>query len=74
MVWQEESIGVPVAFRELGFKPKFYNFSHGRKSCNISWLKLPLRSVCKAVSPHKMHCKPEGIFFSFGGDFSDIIM
>lgn len=54
MARKEEAIGVPIAFRELGFKPKFCNFNHGRKSFPVpeACSQLPFSSVCKAVSPH----------------------
>lgn len=54
MARKEEAISVPTAFRELGFKPKFCNFNHGRKSFPVpeACSQLPFSSACKAVSPH----------------------
>lgn len=58
MAWKKEALGVPVAFRELDFKPKSCNFNYGRKSFPVfeavasACSQLPFSFVSKAVSPH----------------------
>lgn len=71
MAWKEGAIGVPVAFRELGFKPEFCNFNSGRKSFPVfeaaasACAQLPFSSVCKAVSPHSCTVSQKAFFFFF---------
>lgn len=55
---EQRSYRCAIAFRELGFKPKFCNFSRGRRSFPVleaaasACSQLPFSCACKAVSPH----------------------